>query len=189
MPIDLTIKDAAQILKGAKRVMVIGVSGSGKSTLSKIIAQKLDARYISLDRDVTWLPGWKQRTVQDRRDKVAPLVTVERWVMDGTYTGTFDLRVPLADLVIWLRPSRWAAMRGVLSRVWKHHGSVRDDMAEGCPEKWPDAEFLHYIWFFERNHAPRVAAALRIHGANVPLATLYNHTDSAKLIRAAFGAD
>jgi len=183
---DLTLDDAAKTLRDARRVMVIGVSGSGKSTLSKSIAAHLGADYISIDRDVTWMPGWQLRAPDARRAKMTPLLAADRWVMDGTYTGTFDLRLPLVDLVIWLRPRRVSALWGVVRRVWRHHGTVRDDMAEGCPEKWPDAEFLNYIWWFERKHAPRVAAALDRHRPDVPLVTLRNHAESAQLLAKAF---
>lgn len=56
---------AAPLLERARRILVIGSSGSGKSTLSRALSPRLDAPYISMDREFFWLPGWNLRPRAD----------------------------------------------------------------------------------------------------------------------------
>lgn len=164
-----SIPSAAEHLANANRVLVIGCSGGGKSTLSLKIAERFGLEYQSYDRDVRWLPGWRVRDRAEQRARVSDLVSRERWVMDGNSPSTFDIRLPRADLVIWLRIPRRVALMGIARRVLSNYGSVRIDMAEGCPEQLPDREFLSYIWTFEKKVSPRIIAGLDRHGPKVPV--------------------
>lgn len=109
------------------------------------------------------------------------LVACPRWVMDGNSTSTFDLRLPRAELVIWLRVPRRVALMGIAQRVFANYGAVRDDMAEGCPEKLPDREFLSYIWNFEKKMSPRIVAALDRYGPDVPVVVPRTRKVAARL--------
>jgi adenylate kinase family enzyme len=95
------IAEAADKIPKADRILVIGCSGGGKSTLLQKIARRFGLAYISIDRDVLWLPGWVQRERPEQHSMIAELSAGERWIMDGTNTSTFDIRVPRGDLVIW----------------------------------------------------------------------------------------
>lgn len=51
-----------------------------------------------------WKPGWVESSYEEFRPKVAAAVAEDRWIMDGNYSRTFDIRMP--------RPSRrWRPMR------------------------------------------------------------------------------
>ena len=177
MPNNVSIPHAASLLRIAKRVLVVGCSGGGKSTLSLKISECFDLEYFSYDRDVRWLPGWKVRDRDQQRQIVADLVSRDRWVMDGTTVSTFDLRLPRADLLIWVRVPRRVALGGVARRVLANYGKVRIDMAKGCPEQLPDREFLTYIWTFETRVAPRIVSAIDRFGPSVPVATLSKRSE------------
>jgi hypothetical protein len=73
---------------------------------------------------------------------------------------------------------------GVARRLLSNYGSVRDDMAEGCPEQLPDREFLAYIWTFEQKMAPRIIAALDQYGPNIPVVTLRSRKQAEALLAA-----
>lgn len=163
MPSYIEIDDAARRLQSARRVMVIGCSGGGKSTLSRIIAAHYGLDYISLDREVFWLPGWNMRDRQEQRQRIAGIAARERWIMDGTNPSSFDLRLPRTNLVIWVRMPRFLCLKGVILRWLKYAGRTRPEMAPGCPERL-EWDFLRYIWTFERVFTPRVIAALDAHG-------------------------
>ncbi len=171
MPKNVSIPHAAGLLRRAKRVLVVGCSGGGKSTLSLKISEYFDLEYFSYDRDIRWLPGWQVRDREEQRQIVTDLVRRDRWVMDGTTVSTFDLRLPRADLLIWVRVPRRVALGGVARRVLANYGRVRIDMAEGCPEQLPDREFLTFIWTFETRVAPRLVSAIDRFGPNVPVVT------------------
>lgn len=55
------MQQAESALHAAERVLIIGCSGSGKSTLARKLSGMFQLPYISMDRDVFWLPGWAQR--------------------------------------------------------------------------------------------------------------------------------
>ncbi|MEM1066801.1 MAG: AAA family ATPase [Pseudomonadota bacterium] len=182
MPVYVSRTEAASILQSARRVLVIGCSGVGKTTLSLRLSAALNLTYQSIDRDVRWLPGWQVRDRGAQRAILERLVAQDRWVMDGSNPSTFDLRLPRADLILWLRLSRWAALFGVGRRVLANYGRVRVAMAEGCPEPFPDREFLHYIWAFERVTAPRFIERIDRFGAHVPVCELASHKAVAALL-------
>src|SRR5689334_2508086 len=98
---------AAGQIRSANRIIVIGCSGGGKSTLSQKLAQRFGLTYISIDRDIFWLPGWKERPRAEQREIITGMVAKERWIMDGSNPSTFDLRLPRTDLIIWMQISRF----------------------------------------------------------------------------------
>ena len=61
----MSLENAAERLKTADRVLVIGCSGSGKSTLARKLATRLGLPYVSMDREIFWLPGWQSRPRAD----------------------------------------------------------------------------------------------------------------------------
>ncbi len=175
------IDEAAGILQKAERVLVIGCSGTGKSTLAQAIASLRGLAYVSMDRDIFWLPGWQLRPRADSIALIEQAVAGPRWVMDGNSPGTLPLRLPRADIAIWRRPPRHIALRGVISRWLRYRGRSRPEMAPGCPERL-DWKFLRYIWTFERNEAPQFRDMLERHGGNVPVVTLISYRDGEELL-------
>ncbi|MUZ71989.1 AAA family ATPase [Agrobacterium vitis] len=173
---------AADLLGRSNRIMVVGCSGGGKTTLSQKLASRFNLDYQSIDRDVRWLPGWQQRDRHAQRDIIAELVSHDRWVMDGSGPSTFDLRLPRTDLVIWVKMSRMACLRGIAGRVLRNYGKVRVAMAEGCKEPLPDREFLSYIWNFERKHAPIFVRNFDLHGPDVPVLVLKSRREVARFV-------
>ena len=184
MPSYISHYDAAKVLGNAERILVVGCSGGGKTTLSRKIANILGIQYYSIDRDVRWLPEWKERDKQEQRIILNRLVQNDRWVMDGSGASTFDIRLPRTDLVLWVRVPRYAALLGIVSRVIRYFGTVRPHMAEGCPEPLPDKEFLSYVWNFEEKYAPVFVRYIDLHGPNVPVAILKSHSEIDSLVHA-----
>jgi adenylate kinase family enzyme len=172
---------AANLVRRADRILVIGCSGGGKSTLSQKIARRFGLVYVSIDRDVLWLPGWKQRGKMEQRNIIAEKILGERWIMDGTNPSTFDLRLPRTDFVIWVRMPRLLCLWGAISRWLKWIGRTRPEMAPGCLEKI-DWEFLQFIWTFEEKFTPRVVAGLAEHGPNVPILQLKSRGEMRQLL-------
>jgi adenylate kinase family enzyme len=156
-----------------ERVLVIGCSGAGKSTLTRAMAERLGLPVIHLDR-VYWRAGWRATPDAEFDRAVAQLVTGERWVMDGNFARTLEVRLRQADAVIYLDFPRWRCLWRVSKRVllW-HCGSTpsRPDMTDGCAEQW-DWEFIEWIWNFRRIHHAATLAALARHAGRVRVVTL-----------------
>ncbi|ANK85598.1 MULTISPECIES: AAA family ATPase [unclassified Rhizobium] len=176
------------MLAEADRILVIGCPGSGKSTLAKQLSRSLDLRYISMDRDFYWLPGWIKRPRDEIDRLIAEAVTEERWVMDGTGLSSFHLRLPRAEAVIWLRLPRYACLYGAISRTFRYFGRSRPELPAGCPERL-SLELLTYIWNFERDAVPLIEAALRNyaagiaeHGPDVPVLQLKSRRRMRELL-------
>ncbi|MEM8837699.1 MAG: AAA family ATPase [Pseudomonadota bacterium] len=180
---EISIASASERLATADRVLVVGCSGSGKTTLARKISDRFSLEHISLDRDVIWLPGWQVRARDDQRARLSALVCKNRWIIDGNSPATLDLRVARADLILWLRLPRWVALMGLAKRIFTYYGTVRPGIAEGCPERFPDLEFLSYIWTFEQKMAPRIEGVIREHQPNVPVAILRSRADTKALFR------
>lgn len=177
----IAIDEAAERLKTAQRLLVIGCSGSGKSTLARKLAGRLDLPYVSMDREIFWLPGWQVRPRGQAMARLQAIVAQERWIIDGTSPGTLQMRLPRAHLVLWLRPRRWVSIYGVVSRWLRFRGRSRPEMADGCPEKI-DREFLAYVWNFERTESPEIQENLAAYGPHVPVCVLKSRAQAASLL-------
>jgi adenylate kinase family enzyme len=165
----------------ADRILVIGCSGGGKTTLSKQLAQRLDLRHLSMDREFYWLPGWVKRPKAEERQMIAAAVTSGRWLMDGTGSSTFDLRLPRAEFVLWVRLPRWRCVLGVVRRWLRWRGRARPEMAPGCPEKL-DLEFLGFIWNFERRFVPLIIDGIERFACDIPVLQLKSHREMRHLL-------
>lgn len=138
-----------------QRVLVMGCSGSGKSTLGQALARQIEAPYVSLDA-LYWQPGWTPSDDAVFDPKVAAEAAKPTWVIDGNYVRhAGELRRARADTVIWFDLPRWVCLSRVLSRIARTYGTVRSDMAAGCPEQF-DLEFLRYVWTFRVRQRPRL---------------------------------
>ncbi|MEM6612577.1 MAG: DNA topology modulation protein [Cyanobacteria bacterium P01_C01_bin.72] len=141
-----------------KRVAIIGSCGAGKSTLSKALGKKLKLPIIHLDRHY-WKAGWQESDGQKWQQRHQDLIKGDRWIIDGNYGNTMNLRLAAADTIIWLDFNRYLCLWRVFRMYMQYGGKTRPDMAHGCPERlnW---EFLIYVWNFPRSHRPQILTQL-----------------------------
>lgn len=150
-----------------RRIVVVGNCGAGKTRISTAIGERLALPVVHLDVHY-WRPSWTRPSTREWRAQVAELVAAEEWVLDGNYGGTFDLRLPRADLVVWVDPHPLVCEYRALSRWWRGRGRRRVDLADGCEES-VDLQFLRYILAYRRKQVPSLRAALAEHAAEVPV--------------------
>ncbi len=154
-----------------QRILIVGNAGAGKSTLAAKLGSILTLPVIHLDQHF-WQPGWVETQQAAWRVKVGELVSGERWIIDGNYDRTLDIRLPRADTVIYLDfPTRTCVWQ-IVKRIITGYGRTRPDLAPGCPEKI-DLEFLRWAWRFRRDVRPRVYASLEkfFHGEKLIILT------------------
>ncbi|MGL4441550.1 MAG: topology modulation protein [Bosea sp. (in: a-proteobacteria)] len=163
-----------------QRILVIGCSGAGKSTLGRKLAEKLALPLIHLDAEY-WLPGWQQPSRADWREKVTVLAALDQWVMDGNYGGTFDLRMPRADVIVLLDLPRLVCLRGILWRPLRYWGKQRPDMGPGCVERY-DWPFVKYVWSFRDTERPKIMKAIATLGAGAKLVHLRSRREVAAFL-------
>lgn len=153
----------------SRRIVVLGSAGTGKTSFSRKLAKRLAAPHVCLDE--IWRPGWGPREVAEFRKLIRDAHAGEAWVSDGNFAlATFDLRLPRADLVLWLERPKWLSTLNAIRRL----------AVSGQSHKWrglPDV--LRFIWRFDRINRPRIMAALAEHGPFVPVRHLNDREEEA----------
>jgi adenylate kinase family enzyme len=129
-----------------QRIMIIGSCGAGKSTLARRIQEITKLPLFHLDQ-YYWSSGWTEAPKDKWKKTVRQLASQPRWIIDGNYGGTMDIRLSNADTVLFLDYPTAKCMYRVLKRILQYRGKVRPDMVEGCPERF-DWSFLHYVLTF-----------------------------------------
>ena len=127
-------------------------------TVSARLGERIGLPVIHLDAWY-WQPGWVEPPKAEWEQTVRRLLTGEAWVMDGNYGGTLDLRLAVADTVVFLDLPRWHCLGRVLRRRVRFHGRSRPDMAPGCPERLTGS-FIRWIWNYPRDRRPSLLAKL-----------------------------
>ena len=153
-----------------RRVLIIGNSGGGKSTLARRLGEKLGLPVIYLDV-LFWKPAWTESDDDEFRTRVAEALAAPAWVCDGNFGGSWDLRMPLADTIVWIDQPPWLCLIRAIWRVIQYREGTRPDMAEGCRES-VDFKFYHFILTYDRKVRPRLERALTEYGAHARIVRL-----------------
>ncbi|MFJ8455565.1 DNA topology modulation protein [Bacillus paramycoides] len=141
-----------------KKIILIGSGGSGKSTLAKQLGNKLNINVHHLDA-LFWKPNWvgvprdEQRTVQN------DLIKEEKWIIDGNYGGTMDIRINAADTIIFLDIHRTICVYRAFKRIVQYQNKTRPDMGAGCEERF-DLQFFKWIWEYPKMKRPAILKRL-----------------------------
>jgi adenylate kinase family enzyme len=151
----------------ARRIVLLGCAGAGKTTLARRLGERTGAPVVCLD--AIWRPDWGPADVGGFRALLVEAHASDAWISDGNFAlATFDIRLPRADLVVWLdRPrviSAWRAIWRVFQRGEAHRPR---DLGKA----------LRFIWGFERINRPRIEAARLQHGPEVPVIHLRSDQD------------
>ena len=163
-----------------RRVLIIGNSGGGKSTLARKLGDRLSLPIVHLDV-LFWKPGWVESQDAEFRACVAEALTAPAWICDGNFGSTWDVRMPLADTIVWIDQPRLVCLIRAICRVFQYRRAPRPDMAEGCRETL-DFAFYRFIWIYDRQVRPRLLEALATHGAHARQVLLRNDREIAAFL-------
>jgi len=156
-----------------RRIVILGNAGSGKSTLARRLGERLGAPVVHLDL-LFWAPGWREPDSEAFRERVAAAHVGDDWISEGNYARrTFDIRLPRAELVIWMDTPRLTCARRVILRTAS--GKRRPDLAAGCEEnifRGDFPEFLGFTWNFDRRSRAGIEGYRLTHGPGVPVVRL-----------------
>lgn len=134
-----------------ERIMIIGCGGSGKSTLARILGEKTGLPVVHLDQ-IFWSPGnWQHLEKGEFDARLLAEMEKPRWILDGNFNRTMELRLEKCDTVIYLDYNRFVCLFSWIKRVITNRGKARADMAPGCAE-WFDPEFAQWIWNFNAKY-------------------------------------
>ena len=151
------------------RIIIVGGMGSGKSWTSKRIAEITGYPLYHLDVEF-WKPNWVMSSGEEKVVRLQEIISGEKWIIDGTYGGTMEMRFAAADLIIYLDINRLVCIWSVARRTGKKRSDLPDyleepkmvsaDFIDMCKlvwkspkkntkwimslhEKYPEKEFLH----------------------------------------------
>jgi adenylate kinase family enzyme len=141
-----------------ERILVIGCPGGGKTTFATTLGKRLGIPVHHLD----W-HFWKENrrpTPQDEfRETLKQLMQESRWILDGNFTKSIDIRIAEADTIILFDFPKAINLWRTFKRFLQHFGSVRPDMGGGNKEAlvW---KHVKYIITFPRKEFVRNVTSL-----------------------------
>jgi adenylate kinase family enzyme len=154
-----------------QRIAIIGAGGSGKSTLARELGRRLDLPVTHLD-DLFWQPGWVEPNRDEWEALNRELVQAERWILDGNYGGTMEIRLEAADTIVFLDPPPLLCIWRVLRRRGRDEpASARRLLA-----------FVAYIWRYRRTRRPTVEERIARHGAGKQVDVLRSRRDVRRFL-------
>ncbi|MEO3810749.1 topology modulation protein [Sphaerisporangium sp. B11E5] len=157
------------------RVAIVGSGGSGKSHVARELGRILGAPVTHLDAvyyDDEWNP-----TPQDKFEAVQrQLVSEPRWIIDGNYNSTLEIRLQACDTVVMMDVPTRMALWGILSRQVRHGGGQH---TAGVYNR-VNRDVITYVATYRRRMRPRVLSKIDQHAAGKPLVLL---TDRAQTHR------
>lgn len=131
------------------KIIVIGCPGSGKSYFSKKLKDILDMPIYHLD--LIWNKPDKTTISREEFDKILNgIFKEEKWIMDGNYQRTLEMRIKACDTIILLDFDLEVSLDGATSRV----GKDRDDMP--WQEDSLNEEFKNKILNFRNDKLPEI---------------------------------
>ncbi len=165
-----------------QRIVILGNAGSGKSTLARELGRRLDVPVVHLDR-LFWEPGWVEAQAEVFRQRVREAVATDAWICEGNYSRrTFDLRLPQAELVIWIDTPRAICLKRVLMRTLRNR--PRADLPAGCREQLNREflKFLGFVWHFDQHNRPGIEQVRQTVGPQVPVIHLRGARQIARFL-------
>ncbi|WP_160679747.1 topology modulation protein [Clostridium sp. C8-1-8] len=139
------------------KIIIIGCPGAGKSVLTKKINDFLHYPVLHLDK-IYHTSGKSHITRDELVARVSDFARIhEKWIIDGNYISTLEMRVKLADTIIALNIPSEICVANAYKRAEENikQGVIRDDMAEGF-DYTVEEEFIEFIKNFEMDTMPRI---------------------------------
>ena len=136
------------------RILVLGCPGSGKSTFARQLQEKTGLPLIHLD-NVWWRADRTHISREEFDEALAELLQGERWIIDGNYSRTIEVRLRSADTAIFLDYPEAVCMDGIAARV----GQVRPDMP--WTESTLDPELVALVRNYAASDRPALLSLFR----------------------------
>ena len=105
------------------KIIVLGCPGSGKSTFAKRLHARTGLPLIHLD-NIWWKPDRTHISRDEFDMQLAVLLQGEKWIMDGDYSRTYEVRFRACDTIIFLDYSEEECMNGIIDRVGKSRTDI-----------------------------------------------------------------
>lgn len=135
------------------RIAVIGRPGSGKSYFSTQLAKKTGLPLIHLDRIyhdlATKLEG--EELSQTMRTEIKEIVDQKRWLTDGNYGSSLDIRLPAADTIIYFEYPMWLVLYRLAKRRLMYVNRKREDMPDDWKERFNPRFYRSHVFGYKKS--------------------------------------
>ena len=125
-----------------KKILVIGPAGAGKSYFARRLGEITQIPVHHLD-NLFWRDNRTHIPREEFDEKLKEVLKSERWIIDGDYSRTYEVRMKACDTIFFLDYPLELCLEGARSRI----GQPRPDLpwVEDCF----DPEFQDWIrnWF------------------------------------------
>lgn len=135
------------------KIMITGCCGSGKSTLSRRLADMTGLPLYHLDM-IWWRPDESHILREDFDRILTELTARDRWIIEGDYSRTYEIRLRACDTLIFLDYDEETCMEGLRQRV----GQKRSDIP--WVEQRLDQELVDMVYGYRQDKRPRLLALL-----------------------------
>ena len=134
-------------MKLGQKIIVIGCPGSGKSTLSKELRDVTGLPLFHLD-NMNWKPDKSYISGEEFERELERILLTDKWIIDGNYRRTFEMRFRACDTVIFLDYPVDVCMNGIKERI----GKIRTDIP--WIEQTLDPELVKMVERYETDNRP-----------------------------------
>ena len=165
-----------------QRVVVVGCGGAGKSTFTREFHKITKLPLVHLDAEY-WHPNWTEPDKILWVKKVRELIGRDKWVMDGNFYNSMDVRFERADTIIFLDLGTFVCIKNVFKRIimsWFDSG-YRADLPKGCKECF-DLKFLLYVISFNIKKRKKIIAKLN-NLKNKNIVDIKNHSEAKEYLK------
>ncbi len=137
-----------------QKIIVIGCPGSGKSTFSKSLHKIIGIPLFHLDM-MFW--NSDKTTVEQSvfYERLSKTIQNDKWIIDGNYSSTMELRMQACDTIIFLDYSLDVCLNGIQERK----GKARSDMPWIESDEYDEA-FIEFIKNYNSQCRPQVMELL-----------------------------
>ena len=174
-------RDAEAVIASppVERVTIVGCGGSGKSYVARELGRLLDLPVIHMDAvyfDDQWNPLPIERFEAVQRE----LIAAPRWVIDGNYNSTVQVRLEAADTVVLMDLPTRVCLWGILSRQLRHGRGQNDQ--NGVYNRIT-GDVLRYVLGYRRKMRPKVLAKIHRHASGARLIMLTSRRQTRRFLR------
>ena len=156
------------------KIIVIGCPGSGKSTFSIKLAEMLNYPVLHIDK----IYHIDNETNIGREELIKQTILFAenngKWIIDGNYKGTIDLRIDLCDTIVLFNIDTNSCLKNVRHR--SEHGRVA--MAENFDVTKTDHNFIDFIKEFKESHYPVIIQKAKASNKHLVIFDNYDEMNS-----------
>lgn len=136
------------------RILILGCPGSGKSTFARRLGARTGLPVVHLD-NIWWRADGTHVSREEFDRALDELLQGERWIMDGNYGRTMEVRLRAADTVIFLDYPEAVCLAGITARVGQPHSDMP------WTETALDPELVALVQSYRRDQRPQVLSLLQ----------------------------